>query len=68
MILTHYLSFYHSCFYLVCDLNLLLDFRYFIFIIELSLDTLSNFIEKKGMAERALLFHAILIYEGITRK
>ena len=34
--------------YFVCDLNLLLDFKYFLFVIELSFDTLSNFIEKKG--------------------
>ena len=67
MIFTHHLSFYHSCSYHVCDLNLLLDFRYFLFIIKLSFDTLSNFIEKM-MAEQTLLFHAFLIYKEITRK
>ena len=67
MIFTCHSSFYHSCSYHICDLNLLLDFRYFLFVIDLAL-TLSNFIEKKGMVEQALLFHAFLIYEGITRK
>ena len=56
MIFTRHSSFYHSFSYHVCDLNLLLDFRYFLFIIELSFDTLSNFIEKQEWLNKPYYF------------
>ena len=56
MIWTRHSSFYHSGSYHICDLNLLLDFGYFLFVIELSFDTLSNFIEKKGWLNEPYYF------------
>ena len=56
MIFTRHSSFYHLCSYHVCDLNLLLDFRFFLFIINLALTLCQILLKKKGGLNKPYYF------------
>lgn len=57
MILTQHLSFYNNLPLHVCDLNLSLGLRYFLFIFDLSLKTLSNLLKKGWLREPYNFMH-----------